>query len=49
MKEYIVLFFLSNLRDELNPIERVWQWLKEQLSWERFADLENRQDKVASN
>jgi transposase len=31
---------------ELNPIERVWRDLKDQLAWQTFADLDALQDDV---
>ncbi len=30
-----------SLAPELNPIERVWEYLKQELKWELFEDLDN--------
>jgi putative transposase len=43
----IVLFFQPVYSPELNPIERVWQWIKEQLSWKIFSNLDALKDEVA--
>jgi putative transposase len=32
---------------ELNPIERVWQYIKDKLAWEVFEDLKALEDKVS--
>ena len=32
---------------ELNPIERVWRDLKDELAWEQFADLAAQLDDVS--
>jgi putative transposase len=32
---------------ELNPIERVWEYLKQDLKWELFENLDNLRSKVA--
>jgi transposase len=33
---------------ELNPIERVWRDLKDDLAWQQFTDLEAQQDAVSN-
>jgi transposase len=33
---------------ELNPIERVWHYLKQLLSWEIYQDIEQLQEQVRS-
>ncbi len=42
----IVLLFQPPPSFELNPIERVWQHLKQDLKWELFDNLENLRIKV---
>ncbi|WP_315791883.1 IS630 family transposase [Fischerella sp. JS2] len=45
--ENIVLLFQPAHSPELNPIERVWEYLKQDLKWELFDHLEHLQTKVA--
>lgn len=45
--ENIVLLFQPPHSPELNPIERVWEHLKQDLKWELFNNLENLRTKVA--
>lgn len=45
--ENIVLLFQPPYSPELNPIERVWEHLKQDLKWELFNNLENLRTKVA--
>lgn len=45
--ENIVLLFQPAHSPELNPIERVWQHLKQDLKWELFDNLEHLRTKVA--
>jgi len=42
----IVLLFQPAHSPELNPIERVWEYLKQDLRWELFENLENLRAKV---
>ncbi|PSO61236.1 MAG: hypothetical protein BRC35_00415 [Cyanobacteria bacterium QH_10_48_56] len=35
----VILLFQPSHSPELNPIERVWQYVKDMLSWELFASL----------
>ncbi len=42
----IVLVFQESYAPELNPYERVWQDLKDDTAWKRFADLDPLQDYV---
>lgn len=44
--ENIFLLFQPAYSPELNPIERVWEYLKSKLSWKMFKDLEELEDKV---
>ncbi len=43
----IVLLFQPAHSPELNPIERVWEYLKQDLKWELFDNLEHLRTKVA--
>lgn len=45
--ENIILLFQPPYSPELNPIERVWQYLKQDLKWELFENLDNLRAKVA--
>jgi transposase len=45
--ENIILLFQLPHSPELNPIERIWQHLKQDLKWELFDSLESLQVKVA--
>jgi transposase len=45
--ENIILLFQPPHCPELNPIERVWEHLKQDLKWELFEDLEQLQIKVS--
>ncbi len=38
------LVFLPPYCPELNPIERVWRALKDDMAWQQFADLNAQQD-----
>lgn len=44
----IIFFFQPPYCPEVNPIERFWQFLKNQLSWNLFDSLKSLQDKVSS-
>jgi transposase len=44
--ENIFLLFQPPYSPELNPIERVWEYLKDQLGWKLFSDLKELEDKV---
>ncbi|PSO60579.1 MAG: hypothetical protein BRC39_09700 [Cyanobacteria bacterium QH_7_48_89] len=35
----VILLFQPSHSPEVNPIERVWQYVKDMLSWELFASL----------
>lgn len=39
--------FLPPYCPELNPIERLWRDLKDDLAWEQYTDLDHQQDAVA--
>lgn len=43
----IILLFQPPYSPELNPIERVWQYLKQKLKNIHFANLDDVKDKVA--
>lgn len=45
--ENIILWFQPPYSPNLNPIERVWQYLKQQLKWELFENLANLRTIVA--
>jgi transposase len=45
--ENIILLFQPPYSPELNPIERVWEYLKQDLKWELFENLDNLRSKVA--
>lgn len=45
--ENVRLVFLPPYSPELNPIERVWRDLKDQLAWQQFTDVEVQQAYVA--
>ena len=36
---HVILLFQPSHYPEVNPIERVWQYVKDMLSWELFASL----------
>jgi len=45
----IFYWFFSHLeRPELNPIERVWQYIKQELSWGLYDNLDEIKEKVRS-
>jgi transposase len=44
LPEKVQLLFLPPYGPELNPIERVWRDLKDNMAWLPFADLEAQQD-----
>ena len=43
----IVLLFQPSHSPELNPIERLWEYLKGQLRWQVFKDLRHLQERVS--
>jgi transposase len=45
--ENVRLVWLPPYSPELNPIERVWRDLKDQLAWQQFPDVEVQQEYVA--
>jgi transposase len=45
--ENIFLVFQPPYSPELNPIERVWQYIKDKLAWQVFEDLQALEDKVS--
>ncbi len=46
LPENIILLFQPAYSPEVNPIERLWEYLKEQLKWQTFDNLENLRDAV---
>ena len=44
--ENIILLFQPPYCPELNPIERLWEYLKADLKWSSFKSLEQLQEKV---
>jgi hypothetical protein len=45
--ENVRLVWLPPYNPELNPIERVWRDLKDQLAWQQFTDVAAQQVYVA--
>ena len=44
----MIFLFLPPYSPELNPIERYWKHLKDQIAWKLFEDLQKLKDHVAS-
>lgn len=44
LPENVRLLFLPPYCPELNPIERVWRDLKDDVAWQQFTDLTAQQD-----
>jgi len=44
----ILLVFQPPYCSELNPIERVWQYIKQELSWGLYDNLDKIKEKVRS-
>ncbi|MBD0264921.1 MAG: transposase [Tolypothrix sp. Co-bin9] len=44
----ILLIFQPPYSPELNPIERVWQYIKQKLSWGLYDNLDEIKEKVRS-
>jgi transposase len=44
--ENVVLLFQAAYSPEVNPIERLWGYLKEQLKWLRFEQIEELRESV---
>lgn len=44
--ENMILLFQPAYSPEVNPIERLWEYLKEQLNWETFDNLQGLRDSV---
>ena len=42
----MVLLFQPTYSPEVNPIERLWEYLKEQLKWLRFEQIEELRESV---
>jgi transposase len=42
----VILLFQPAYSPEVNPIERLWQYLKEQWKWQTFDNLENLREAV---
>jgi putative transposase len=42
----ILLLFQPPYSPELNPIERVWQYIKQELSWKLYDNLDGIKEKV---
>jgi transposase len=42
----ILLLFQPPYSPELNPIERVWHYIKQELSWENYENLDALKEKV---
>jgi putative transposase len=47
LPENVRLVFLPPYCPELNPIERVWRDLKDELAWQQFTDVVTQQEAVA--
>ena len=46
--ENVILIFQPPYSPELNPIERVWQHIKQELSWDIYDDLDGLKEKVCA-
>ncbi len=46
MPDNVILLFQPPYCPELNPIERLWEYLKADLKWSSFKSLEQLQEKV---
>ena len=46
--ENMFLLFQPPYSPELNPIERVWEYLKDHLGWKLFTDLQALEEKVSA-
>lgn len=46
LPENVILLFQPAYSPEVNPIERLWEYLKEQLKWQTFDNLENLREAV---
>ncbi|EFO81990.1 Transposase [Oscillochloris trichoides DG-6] len=44
--EHIALLFLPARSPELNPIERVWEDVRKEMAWKRFAHLDCLEDEL---
>lgn len=44
--ENVILLFQPAYSPEVNPIERLWEYIKEQLKWKTFDNLENLREAV---
>ena len=44
--ENVILLFQPAYSPEVNPIERLWGYLKEQLKWLRFEQIEELRESV---
>jgi putative transposase len=42
----VILLFQPPYSLQLNPIERLWEYLKQNLKWQLFDDLKQLQDNV---
>jgi len=45
----VILIFQPPYSPELNPIERVWQHIKQELSWDIYDDLDGIKEKVCAD
>ena len=46
ISENVVLLFQPAYSPEVNPIKRLWKYLKEQLKWLRFEQIEELRESV---
>ncbi|HBL12208.1 MAG TPA: hypothetical protein DD379_12520 [Cyanobacteria bacterium UBA11162] len=46
ISENIILLFQPAYSSEVNPIERLWEYLKEPLKWETFDNLQDLRNSV---
>ncbi|MBD1905702.1 transposase, partial [Funiculus sociatus GB2-A5] len=44
--ENVILLFQPAYSPEVNPIERLWKYIKEQLKWQTFDNLEELREAV---
>ncbi len=44
--DHVMPIYLPAYSPELNPIERLWSYVKKDLKWENFANLERLKEQV---
>ena len=46
LPDNVILLFQPAYRPEVNPIERLWEYFKEQLKWQTFDNLQDLREAV---